>query len=852
MIANIIFLGFYILTFLALPRFSSVPARRHDVLKLLLDAAMVVIPGAIVLWRLVPGPVALRGEDDPWLVTYSISFAVCDLVILAGLAALLLHPRRAINGHPLRVLTLGMVLYIVGDVLFARLALNGHYWSGTLPHAFWISALGLFACSADLQRREVLAHASAGAMPPAAPGAAPSPIAETPPVPSVQAMARYGLLPYLAVAAGYALLLLEAFESQDVSWTFAAAATALLTGCLIVRQVLALRENERLLAERVRREGDARISALVHYSRDVVAIIGQDGRMSYASPSIERLLGHAPTNLDGSSILSLVYPPDEPAARALLSDALINTDATMMADLRLVHSNGSLRDCELIALNRLADPSVRGVVVTCRDMTEHRAFERELTELAVNDRLTGLPNRTLLLDRLSQAMARGQRRHAQVAALLVDLDNFKVINDSLGHQTGDELLILVARRVVGCLRSEDTVARMGGDEMAILIEEAVDEASVIATAERLLEALSTPFQIRGQSFYTTASIGIALSSPAVDQPASLLRNADLAMYQAKARGKARWALFDPGLNDVMAERLEIETALRGALERSAPEHGELWVAYQPVVDLQTGTINEVEALTRWQHPERGLISPARFIPIAEETGLIVQIGRRVLEEACRQAVRWRAARAAQGKGTPFVMGVNLSGRQLQDPGLVEMVVEVLEATGLPGPSLKLELTESVVMESTATTIETLTRLKALGVRLAIDDFGTGYSSLAYLKRFPVDVLKIDRSFVAGLGRDPQDTAIVQGVIAMAQGLGMMVTAEGVETAEQVVCLKRLGCDLAQGYYYASPLAADRLDEMVAAACPLDAPASAVSTLRVLAFPDRSESAPVRQVRPLAQ
>jgi diguanylate cyclase (GGDEF)-like protein/PAS domain S-box-containing protein len=808
LIANLIFLAFYVVTFLALPCFTRVPATRLDMLKLLLDAAMIVIPSGLVLWRLMLDPVALRGESDSLRVAYSISFALCDLVILAGLATLLVHPRRVIGERPLRILALGMVLYVIGDVLLARLTLAGQFWSGGLPNAFWISALGLFGLAADVQRREASQGVSQGAGTTAAVALAPANI-EAP------ASASYRLLPYVAVAVSYALLLADALARGDLSWTIAAVAAATLTCCLVVRHMLVLRENERLLADRVRREGDLRLSSLARYSRDVVTIVGQDGRMSYASPSVARLLGHEPAALDAVSILTLVYPPDEPAVRALLADALANQDATLMADVRLVHANGSLRDCELIALSQLADPNVQGIVVTCHDMTEHRAFERELTDLAINDRLTGLPNRTLLQDRLSQAMARAQRRGTSVATLLVDLDNFKVINDSLGHQTGDELLILVAERVAACLRSEDTLARMGGDEMAILMEEAVDEASVIAVAACLIETFSAPFHVRGQSLYTSASIGIALSGPAVDQPASLLRNADLAMYQAKARGKARWALFDPGLNDAMHERLELETELRGALENGAPEHGSLWVAYQPVVDVQTGVILEVEALIRWQHPKHGLISPARFIPIAEETGLIVQIGRWVLEQACQQAALWQAARTS---GEPIIVGVNLSGRQLQAPGLVEMVADVLATSGLAGSALKLELTESVVMESTATTIEMLTRLKALGVRLAIDDFGTGYSSLAYLKRFPVDVLKIDRSFVAGLGRDPHDTAIVQGVIAMAQGLGMTVTAEGVETAEQVACLKRLGCDLAQGYFYAQPLAPECLGEMLTVRC----------------------------------
>jgi diguanylate cyclase (GGDEF)-like protein len=480
------------------------------------------------------------------------------------------------------------------------------------------------------------------------------------------------------------------------------------------------------------------------------------------------------------------------------------------------------------------------IFLVVRQFAVMRHSRQLVTDLNLHDPLTGLPNCTLLLDRASHALARAQRRQGCVAALFVDLDNFKSINDSLGHQAGDELLRVVAERLLGHLREEDTLARVGGDELAILIEDVLDEADAVAVAERVLEALAAPFQVRGQLLFTTASIGIALSGRTVDQASSLLRNADLAMYQAKARGKARWARFNPALNDAADERLELETALRAALER-----GELSVAYQPIVDLASGTICEVEALARWQHPIRGPIPPARFIPVAEESGLIVQIGEWVLAESCRQAVRWQAAHPTR---EPLVVSVNLSGRQLQEPGLVETVTRVLIETGLAGSALKLELTESVVMESTESTFETLSRLRALGVRLAIDDFGTGYSSLAYLKRFPVDVLKIDRSFVAGLGHDAQDAAIVESIITLARGLGLVVTGEGVETAEQAVSLKRMGCDLAQGYFYAVPLTPAQVEPLLTLVGPLNDVTAGVlagpsaESGNLVTFPDRAPRA----------
>ncbi len=417
-------------------------------------------------------------------------------------------------------------------------------------------------------------------------------------------------------------------------------------------------------------------------------------------------------------------------------------------------------------------------------------------------------------------MARAGRRHGQVAVLFVDLDNFKLVNDSLGLQAGDMLLIQVAERIRECLRAEDTLGRMGGDELAILIEDVNGEADVTAVAERILDVLRPPFIVGDQPLFATASIGIALNGPTTDQPTSLLRDADLAMFQAKSRGKGCWALFDPELNAAAVERLELETALRGALDRD-----ELYVAYQPIIDLATGEVREVEALLRWQSPELGSIPPVRFIPVAEETGLILQIGTWTLREACQQVVRWNSERA----GDPLVVAVNVSGRQLQEPSLVKTVAMVLAETGLDASCLKLELTESVVMEDAEATIEALGQLKALGVQLAIDDFGTGYSSLAYLKRFPVDVLKVDRSFVDGLGTSQQDVAIVQGIIALAQSLGLTVTGEGVETAEQAAHLKRLGCDLAQGFHYSRPLPAADLEMLLSGSAEAVLPAVAEPT-----------------------
>jgi diguanylate cyclase (GGDEF)-like protein len=419
-----------------------------------------------------------------------------------------------------------------------------------------------------------------------------------------------------------------------------------------------------------------------------------------------------------------------------------------------------------------------------------------LTRLAFEDTLTGLPNRALLLDRLEHALVRGARRGQSAAVLFIDLDNFKLVNDSLGHEAGDRLLQQVALRLRGALRAEDTLARLGGDEFIVLLEEPTSPADALAAADRLAEALQAPIELEGRPMAVQASIGVAVSGPGSDRPADLLRDADLALYRAKTDGKARSALFQPELAAAVVQRIEIENDLRRALER-----GEFRLFYQPIISLQTGTLAGWEALIRWQHPVRGLVPPLEFIPVAEETGLIVGIGQWVLEEACRQHRAWQAEYDAP----PLVMSVNLSGRQFQQPSLVSDVQHALAAAGLEARALKLEITESVVMQDVSVATATLNDLAALGVRVAIDDFGTGYSSLAYLKRFPIETLKIDRSFVNGIVDDPQDAAIVRSVIALSKTLNLTVTAEGIETPAQQARLAELGCDLGQGYLFGRPL-----------------------------------------------
>jgi len=445
------------------------------------------------------------------------------------------------------------------------------------------------------------------------------------------------------------------------------------------------------------------------------------------------------------------------------------------------------------------------VYLTARALGRAEAAARALEHQATHDALTALPNRALFQGRLEQALAGAARGGDAVAVLFLDLDRFKVVNDSLGHAAGDDLLVAVAGRLAGCVRGGDTVARLGGDEFAVLLAGLGVGREATRTAERIIRALDAPFRLGGHDVVTATSIGIAVGGTghaAVD----LLRDADVALYRAKARGRGRYAVFDATMNARALERLELEADLRRALRR-----GEFEVYYQPKVDLATGRLAGLEALVRWRHPVRGVVGPGTFIPLAEETGLIQPLGQWVLEEACRQARRWGEA---AGGGPAVVVSVNLSARQFAQPALVEDVARALEAGGADPRQVQLEITEGVAMGNAEATVEILRRLKGLGVGLAIDDFGTGYSSLAYLKRFPVDALKIDRAFVTGLRRETADSSIVGAVVGLGRALRLAVVAEGVETAEEAAQLCELGCALGQGYHFARPLPRAQVDALL--------------------------------------
>ena len=559
----------------------------------------------------------------------------------------------------------------------------------------------------------------------------------------------------------------------------------------------------RLYAEA--RASEARFSALVQNAPDMITILDAEGVIRYMSPTTLVTLGYGPDELVGENVFAMIHPNDLTRASDLFAACLAKPGASVSVDCRFRHKDGSWRWLEAIGTNLLADPNVGGIVVNSRDSTDRRRAEERLAHLAFHDPLTGLPNRAYFMDTLEGALGRSRSGVDPLAVLLIDLDGFKLVNDSRGHHAGDILLAEVARRLSGSLESGATLARLGGDEFAVLLERIPDAGEAVRAAERLMGALRSAVMLDDGETYVGASIGIAVSTRRRSYPVDLLRSADIALYRAKAAGPGSVAVFEPRMGAQLTERLDRENGLRRALERD-----ELELHYQPKVELATGQIVAAEALVRWAQPGHGLLPSAAFIEVAEATGLIVPIGQWVLREACRTAKEWQDGRF----GAAPMICVNLSARQLGNKRLVSDMAQTLDAVGLDPCRLALEITESVAMADAPEMKQTLRVLRDLGVRLVIDDFGAGYSSLSRLRDLAFDALKIDGSFTARLGKDRASFAIVQAVTVLAHDLGLTVTAEGVETAEQTAELLKIGVDLGQGFYFAQPLMAEALNRLL--------------------------------------
>jgi diguanylate cyclase (GGDEF)-like protein/PAS domain S-box-containing protein len=575
-------------------------------------------------------------------------------------------------------------------------------------------------------------------------------------------------------------------------------------------QVALALESAALTEDLLLRQSEARFASLVKNSSDVVTVIEPTTVVRYASPSASRVLGTDPGGLEGTRFIDLVHQDDKTRVLSFLTSVGDGEGNTGLLEFRVRHRDGTYLATETLRTSLMHDANVRGIVLNTRDITERKQFERQLQHQAFHDPVTNLANRALFRDRVLHAIERQERDTKPIAVLFMDIDDFKTINDSLGHAAGDGLLLQVGDRLKNVLRAADTAARLGGDEFAILLEDGGEGIQAADVADRIMQMLEIPFALEGKEVFIRASVGIAVSESAgeggEDAAEALMRNADVAMYMAKEKGKGRYQVFEPEMHDTALRRLELKADLQRALE-----HDEFILHYQPVIELDSGRITGVEALIRWIHPDRGIVQPLEFIPLAEETGLIVPIGRWVLREACRYAVELQGEFPME---PAFHMAVNLSARQLARPEIVDEVRDILSETGLAAPTLILEITESMVMQDMELAIERLKQLKELGVLLAIDDFGTGYSSLNYVRRFPVDILKVDKSFIDEVADGGESSALTAAVIELAGILNLKPVAEGIERADQLERLMELNCDLGQGYFFARPLEPKALRAML--------------------------------------
>jgi diguanylate cyclase (GGDEF)-like protein/PAS domain S-box-containing protein len=727
----------------------------------LIDAAVISSGLGIVVWVLVIAPSFHSAGLGTIARLVSMAYPIGDVALLAIAVRLAVGSGR--RPPAFWLLTGSLVPLIVADTLYGYLNLAGAWHEHHPVDVGWIAFYVGWGVAA--------LHPSMGQL-------AERP-ASTPP-----------LRPRRVLLLGAAVLIAPAvlFTEQATGQVQNAAAIAVVSA---VTFALVLVRTAGLAAQVADQRGEARFRALIDNASDAIVVLDDTGCVRYLTPSTERLLGRPVDQLMRRPLAELLERRDAVQLEAVLAGA---TSAAAL-EWQLSRGADGWRDVEVRTADLRAVRGVNGVVLTIRDITERKQLDAELRRQALHDALTGLPNRTLFLDRVGHALARVLRHDGQMAVLFLDVDDFKSVNDSLGHSAGDELLIATAARLAGTIRPEDTIARLGGDEFAILVEAgSIDDA--VRVADRVHETLQEPIDVGDQQLAVRVSVGIAVGSSDTIDPEDLLRDADAAMYVAKRNGKDRNAIFEPSMHEDAIRRLDTARELRSAIE-----HDEIVPFYQPIVDVRTGWPMGFEALARWRHPRRGIVGPAEFIPIAEDSGEVVQIGRRMLAAACAQLEQWKRLAVV---GEDVYVSVNLSARHVQSEAVVDDVQRVLRTTGLDPASLVLEVTETAVIEDLEATRSNLVALKELGVRLAIDDFGTGYNSLTHLGSLPFDIVKIDKSFVDRLGATSDGEAMVRAVVDLAARLGLVTVAEGVEAPAQASVLELTGCMLGQGYLFAKP------------------------------------------------
>jgi diguanylate cyclase (GGDEF)-like protein/PAS domain S-box-containing protein len=734
----------------------------------LLDALMITAGMAMLSWVFLIDPYVDDGTLPlPALLT-SVAYPLADVLMLAVVARRWVGRGR--RNPVFYLLSAGTVALLAGDTLYGLIQVNGTWRLASPVDAGWLVFYACFGAAAlhpSMRDTDEPGGRGDGRV----------------------SRARFGVVLALATLLTPLILTIQAARDQPVDTPLLVVGSLTLFGLALAR----IAGLVTALDDMHRRQGEGRLQRLVQNATDMIAVCEADSTIRYLTPSVYRVLGWQPHELAGTLLAELAHPDDRAALLPLLDQ--LASGGTALAEYRMRRKDGSWIIAETVSAEA-DEGDVHGYVLTTRDISSRKALEQQLSHQAFHDGLTGLANRALFIDRLRQALRRRGRADAPLVVLLLDLDDFKDVNDSLGHDAGDELLRGVAARLREYARQHDTVARIGGDEFAMLVDGLTDAVQATGLAERLLSALRAPFTLRGQQVVAPASIGIALADPdRAENAEDLLRNADVAMYLAKQEGKGRYAFFAPSIHDDRLRKLALTADLREGLGR-----GEITVHYQPIVELSTGRVIGVEALARWWHPRRGRIGPDEFIPLAEQSGLIKPLGRHVLERACADAVGWRE----QFPASMLTVNVNLSVRQVQHPDILAEVRETLAATGLPPSALVLEITESVLSDDHELIVARLWALKQLGICLAVDDFGTGYSSLSRLRHYPIDSLKIPKPFVDGILHGPEESALARAIIELSATLGLYVVAEGIEHRRQWTELAGLNCQFGQGYYFAKP------------------------------------------------
>jgi len=781
-IGDAFFLAFYPLVLFAVVSALRSAAVRMPWVRLGLDAAILLLGFGGFFWFFVIAPTA-AAQPHPDLLRFVLAqgYIALNCVVLLACAVLLMHsssmpiPRRAIV-----LLTLGFASMSVADIVWAMSKVGGSYLPGGVSDAMYLSCYVWLAGAAREQLRGTRAARRA-------------------PGPLTSAVLQG--IPYIAMLVSF--LVLVAVESSTAPGPVNTMTMIIfvLTALVMLRQGVISRDDALLRERRAAHLVEARYASLIRNASDVIMIADPDGQLRFASPAAERTFAVHPDALVGRNLLDLWPDGDRERIGAFLAEVAATEGRTVGPIEAVVEAGERRSTLECVGSNLAADPAIAGLALNFRDVSERKLLEEQLRKLAFHDHLTLLANRSLFWNRVEHALALAQRTQQRVAVMFLDLDNFKNVNDTLGHDAGDRMLQAVAQRLVKATRPSDTVARLGGDEFAILLEGIACETDIERVTRPINAAFRQPLLLDGRETDASASIGVACSRPG-DDAEQLLRNADIAMYNAKAAGKAHLVMFEPRMQEQLHDRLRLEQDIDLALARN-----EFFLEFQPVVDLTRRELLGVEALLRWRHPQRGVVMPGAFISIAEESGRIVEIGRQVLVDACTQVRKWSDSVAA---GDGLRVAVNISGRHLQQGNLTDDVRHALAVSGLDPGCLVIELTESTIMQNTDMNLERFRELKALGVRLAIDDFGVGHSSLSYLHRFPIDILKIDRAFVSRMTEQNGGPELARAVVTLGNTLGLETVAEGIENEDQVGHLLDLGCVAGQGFLFASSCSLDEV------------------------------------------